>query len=279
MALRLVDLRPQDKWDEETTWEEVAAKMDPPMPQAWIRGLKSTDPGDASYTCPTPADFWRKYWKPESRLWGDWSGIQSCLWTRLNYVTFGDPDCYYGKEGNVGSYDTDPRISQIIALLAGLDANTDLNSAPTCTVSSPFDRTRTEQRLETLDYNTTQTDWDIQELQERLNSVKERTTTLEKKAARKRYQQERAQQEQEKREQNAEALKRVEPVLSVVMMVPELTDGGMHGIMKVPWSQVQGKNGKAIFEFQGVNYELRRNKFNSTGYTGHALESDWDEGA
>jgi len=268
MALKLDDLRPQDKWDEETTWEELSAAMDPPMPEAWIRGLKKTD-DDARYAFPTPAHFWRKYWKWSGK---DWGGMQSALWCALSYVTFDDPDCDYGKVGNVGSADSDPRIDQILALMAGLDANANLNSTPTCTVSSLFDRTRTEQRLETLDYNTTQADWDIQTLQERLRSVKQRTDILEKRGERKRYQQERAQQEQEKREQDAEALKRVEPVLSVVMMVPELMDGGMHGVVGVPWGRVRAKDGKAIFEIQGVNYELRRNKHNPNGYTGHVLE-------
>lgn len=273
MALKLDDLRPQDKWDEETTWEEVAAAMDaagnPPLPKAWIRGLKSTHPDNASHACPTPAHFWRKYWKPKGL--NDWRGMQSCLWTTLRHVTSGDPECHYGKDANIGYRDA--RIDDILVLLAGLNTGAKLDRSPTCTVISPIDRTRTEQRLETLDYNTTQANWDIQELRERLNSVKERTTTLEKKAARKRHQQERARREQEERERDAEALKRVEPVLSVVMMVPELMNNGMHGVVGVSWSHVRGKDGKAIFEFEGVNYELRRNKQNPRGgYTGHRLE-------
>lgn len=310
MALRLNDLQPQDMWNDETTWEEVTAAMDPPMPKAWIRGLKGTHSDDASYIYPTPADFWRKYWKPHGI--NDWKVMRSHLWMMrshlwmiLSYVTFDDPECDYGKKCYVGGPDTDIRIGQIIALLAGLDTDTDLSSIPSCTVSSPFDRTRTEQRLETIDYNTTKADGDIQALQERLSSVRQRTTNLEKRDERKRHQQGKGQERQrlkelgemlaasrtnfhknmaefsrqqrkkeEEAKRNAEALRRVEPVLSVVMMIPELMDGEIHSMIKVPWSQVQAKDGKAIFEFEGINYELQWNKFNSTSYTGHAMESD-----
>ena len=188
MALKLEDLRPQDRWDRETTWEELGESMNPPMPQAWIRGLKKTDPDIAtSYASPTPADFWHKYWNPARQ--NDWNAMRSCLWVSLHYMTYGDLECHYGKEGNI-SHTSDLRIDQILALLAGLDANTDLNSTPMFTVNSPFNRTRNEQRLETLDYTTTQANWDLETLRERLHSVKHRMTILEKKAERKRYQQE-----------------------------------------------------------------------------------------
>jgi len=302
MALKLENLRPQDKWDEETTWEELAAAMNPPMPQAWLRGLKSTHPDNATHACPNPVQFWRKYW--DSSGYNDWRGIQNCLWCTLVHVTYDDPECYHGQEGCIELPQNEPRIDQIIALLAGLDANTNLNSTLTCTVISPFDRTRTEQRMETLDYNTAQADWDIQALRERLNSVKERTTVLEKRAERKRHRQERQRlkelerlkelaemlghgtdfrksmaefsselrKQEEEAQRNAEALKRVEPLLQVTMMVPELVTDCMHCIIKMPWSHVQAKDGKAIFEFDGVNYELRRHTLNSKAYTGHTLE-------
>jgi len=273
-----------------------------PMPQAWIWGLESTHLNNASNTCLTPAHFWRKYWEPQGM--NDWKVMQSCLWTTINYVTFGDPDCDYGKEGNIGLPETDPRIDQILALMAGLDPDTNLNSTTMYTVISPLDRTRTEQRLETLDYDTTQADWDIQVLQKRFSLIRQRTTILEKRAEWKRHRQESAHErvslkelgerldtdriyfrkamaelssEQRKSEGeakwNEEALRRVEPVLSVLMMVPALMDNGMHGVVKVPWSCVRAKEDKAIFEFEGVNYELRRNKQNSReGYTGHTLE-------
>jgi len=267
MPLKLENLRPQDKWDEETTWEELGAAMDPPMPQAWIRGLKSTHPDNAKYACPTPAHFWRKNWSSSGR--NDWRGMRSCLWVTLGYVTFDDPE---RAKAGLGLPDTDPRIDQILALMAGLDADANLNRTPTCTVTSPFDRTRTEQRLETLDYDTTQADWDIQALQEQLNSVKQWTAILEKRAERKRHRQEKAQEEQEEAVRNTEALKRVEPILHVTLMVPELMDNGMHCVAELPWSHVQAKDGKAIFEFEGVNYELRRSKQNPQNYTGHTLE-------
>jgi hypothetical protein len=44
-------------------------------------------------------------------------------------------------------------------------------------------------------------------------------------------------------------------------------------VIQVPWSHVRAEDGKAIFEFESVNYELRRDKRNPRGgYTGHALE-------
>lgn len=270
MAIQLQNLRSRDKWDEDTLWGELAAAMNPPMPQAWLRGLKSTHPDNAAHACPTPAQFWRKYW--DSSGCNDWGVMRRCLWTTLVHVTHDDPECYYGQEGYIELSQNEPRIDQIIALLAGLDADTNLDNALTCTVISPFDRTRTEQRMETLDYNTDQADRDIQALRERLNSVKERTTVLEKRAERKRHRQENAQEEQEEALRNAEALKRVEPLLQVTMMVPALMDNGMHCIAEVPWSYVQTKDGKAVFKFEGDNYELRRNKYNPKGYTGHTLE-------
>lgn len=73
----------------------------------------------------------------------------------------------------------------------------------------------------------------------------------------------------EEKERDVDALRRVEPVLYVTMMMLKLMKNGMHYITKVPWSQVQVKNGKAVFQAEEVDYELRRNKYNLRDYTGH----------
>lgn len=70
------------------------------------------------------------------------------------------------------------------------------------------------------------------------------------------------------------ALAPLEPMLRVILMVPDQRINGMHAEVSVRWSSVYVRDGKAVFKVEGTEYCLERSRLTPHLYLGYLSRSD-----
>ena len=286
---------PEAQWDCETTWEDVALVIG--LPKSWIEQLRAHGPPSelgAAWGWQTPADAWKNIRVCESE-----AVARKAVWLALLPVVNRPIEGY------------DPPVSlddnlllSLTALIIGKEPD-DLFVTPMQCADPPWGKTRTERRLENLEYSTLQADWDLQEVQNRIASAKQRTDRLSRNAERKRQRQEQAaeQRQQEDRvaalmatvtelhkrlerveqQRQAQASKEtvlapLEPVIWVILMDPDQRINGMHAEVSVRWSSVYVRDGEAMFRRDGTEYCLERSRLTPHLYLGHPSHRDDTDG-
>lgn len=287
---------PEAQWDCETTWEDVALAIG--LPKPWIEQLRAhgtpAEPG-ASWGWQNPADAWKAV-----RHWDSEHEVRNAVWTALLPVINRPVEGYVPPDG----FD-DNLLLSLTALIIGKEPD-DLFVTPMQCADPPWGKTRTERRLENLEYSTLQVDWGLQEIRDRIASAKQRTDRLSRNAERKRHRQEREEGRRQQEERVAvlmatvaelnERLERVEqqrqamadkeaalvslePVLRVILMDPDQRINGMHAEVSLRWSSVYVRNGEAMFGCDDTEYCLKRSHLTPhlyLGYRSHRDDSDGD---